>query len=290
MTAAVQRSNASAAAQALAEIVRAGHRLVVTHGNGPQIGLLALQKTAHRPDDPYPLDILDAETEGMIGYLIEQELENALGHRTRVATLLSQVEVDPRDPAFRSPTKFIGPLYGEAEARMAAGQRGWTIAPDGDKWRRVVPSPEPINIPDLGVLRLLIDQGVIVICMGGGGIPVAKRQDGALVGVEAVIDKDRASALLATAVCADALLMLTDVDAVYSGWGDPGAEPIRYITPGEAEILDLPAGSMGPKMQSACRFVRAGGAMAGIGSLHDAAAILRREAGTIVCAETTAEA
>jgi carbamate kinase len=283
MTAAAQRANARTAATALARIVRAGHRLVVTHGNGPQIGLLALQQAAYRPEVPFPLDILDAGTEGMIGYLIEQELENALGHRTPVATLLTQVEVDPHDPAFHNPTKFIGPLYQEAEARTIAGPRGWAIGRDGDGWRRVVPSPEPVAIPDLGVLRLLLDRGVIVICTGGGGIPVAKRHDGTLVGVEAVIDKDRASALLATELGADALLMLTDVDALYRGWGGPDAEPIRRITPGEAAALDLPGGSMGPKVDSACRFVRAGGTMAGIGALADAAAILRREAGTVIC-------
>jgi carbamate kinase len=284
MTAAIQRANARTAAAVLAQIALAGHRLVVTHGNGPQIGLLALQQAACRDGDPYPLDILDAGTEGMIGYLIEQELENALGHNTPVATLLTQVEVDPLDPAFRNPVKFIGPLYGEAESRAVAGQQGWVVARDGDGWRRVVPSPEPVNIPDLGILRLLLDHGAIVICAGGGGIPVAKRRDGALVGVEAVIDKDRASALLATRIGADALLMLTDVDAVYRGWGGPGAEPIRRITPGEASALDLPEGSMGPKVESACRFVLAGGEMAGIGALADAAAILRREAGTVICA------
>jgi carbamate kinase len=201
-----------------------------------------------------------------------------------VATLLTQVEVDPLDPAFRNPVKFIGPLYGEAESRAVAGQQGWTVARDGDGWRRVVASPEPVDIPDLGILRLLLDHGAIVICAGGGGIPVAKRRDGALVGVEAVIDKDRASALLATRIGAGALLMLTDVDAVYRGWGGPGAEPIRRITPGEASALDLPEGSMGPKVESACRFVLAGGEMAGIGALADAAAILRREAGTVICA------
>ena len=284
MTAAVQRSNARTAAAALTEIVRAGHRLVVTHGNGPQIGLLALQQAAYQPDDPYPLDMLDAGTEGMIGYLIEQELENALGHRIPVATLLTQVEVDPHDPAFRNPVKFIGPFYGEAEARAVAGARGWAIARVGDGWRRVVPSPEPVSIPDLGVLRLLLDHGIIVICVGGGGIPVVKRRDGALVGIEAVIDKDRASALLATELGADALLMLTDVDAVYRGWGGPDAEPIRSMAPGEAAALELPEGSMGPKVGSACRFVLAGGTMAGIGALADAAAILRREAGTVICA------
>jgi len=302
MSAATQRANARTAAQALAEIARSGHDLLVTHGNGPQIGLLALQQAAYRPDAGAPLDVLDAGTEGMIGYLIEQELENALEHRVPVATLLTQVEVDLRDPAFGQPSKFIGPVYDEAEARGLAETRDWAIARDGDKWRRVVASPEPVRIPDVDVLRLLLGHGVVVICTGGGGIPVAMREDGALFGVEAVIDKDRASALLASQLGADALLMLTDVDAVYRGWGGPEAKPITRMTvdavyrgwggpeakpitrmtPEEAAALDLPEGSMGPKVQSACRFVRAGGRFAGIGALCDAAVILRQEAGTIV--------
>ncbi|MFP5481389.1 MAG: carbamate kinase, partial [Alphaproteobacteria bacterium] len=194
MTAVVQRANAARAALALAGLVRAGHDLVITHGNGPQVGLLALQGAAFRPEAPDPLDMLGAGTEGMIGYLIEQELENALSHDRPVATLLTQVVVDPADPAFRHPTKPVGPVYAEAEARTLAAQRGWTIAPDGPSWRRVVPSPKPVEIPDLRVIRLLLAQGVVVICAGGGGIPVVRRADGSLAGVEAVIDKDYASA------------------------------------------------------------------------------------------------
>jgi carbamate kinase len=282
LTAAVQRANARIAVSALAEIVKAGHQLVVTHGNGPQVGLLALRQERCKVEEADPLDVLDAGTEGMIGYLIEQELETALGREPPVATLLTQVEVDPRDPAFRNPTKFIGPLYDEEDARVLARLRGWAVAQDGARWRRVVPSPEPVRIPDLRVLRLLLDHGIIVICAGGGGIPVAARDDGALVGVEAVIDKDRASALLATALGADALLLLTDVDAVYRGWGEANAEPIRRLDLDEAATLALPEGSMGPKVDSACRFVRAGGTMAGVGALANAAAILRQEAGTII--------
>lgn len=284
MSARAERANAAVAARALAEIAQAGHRLVVTHGNGPQIGMLALRQAAGPEREAQPLDVLDAGTEGMIGYLIEQELENALGGGTPVATLLTQVEVDPRDPAFRRPTKFIGAVYEEAEARALARRHGWTIARDGAGWRRVVASPEPLRIPDLGVVRLLVENGVIVICAGGGGVPVAARSDGTMAGVEAVIDKDLVSALLAAEIGADALLLLTDVDAVHRGWGGSDAEPLRRLAGEEVAALELPAGSMGPKVEAARRFAAAGGRLAGIGALGDAAAILRGEAGTLVSA------
>jgi carbamate kinase len=231
LTADNQRANARVAALALAEIVRAGHRLVVTHGNGPQVGLLALQGAAYKPDEAYPLDVLGAETGGMIGYMIEQELENALDHAQAVATLLTQVVVDSRDPAFSRPTKFIGPVYAREEAEARAKAAGWSIAADGDHWRRVVASPAPQEIPDLRVLRLLLDQNVIVICTGGGGIPVVRRADGSLTGIEAVIDKDAASALLARELGADALLLLTDVPAVMRDFGTPRQAAIGAITP-----------------------------------------------------------
>lgn len=282
LTAENQRANVKRAAAAIAEVIAAGHRVVICHGNGPQVGLLALQGAAYKPDEAYPLDVLGAETEGMIGYLIEQELENALPEGPRVATLLTQVEVDPRDPAFRHPTKPVGPVYDKAEAERLAQSRGWSIAPDGDKYRRVVPSPLPVHIPDLGVIRLLIDQNVIVICAGGGGIPVVRREDGSFVGVEAVIDKDRAGGLLAQGIGADALLMLTDVDAVYLDWGTPDQRAVRRASP---EILDqkqFASGSMGPKVEAACAFVRATGGIAGIGALDQARAILEGEAGTLV--------
>ena len=281
MTAENQRANVQKAAVALAEIVRAGHRLVVTHGNGPQVGLLALQGAAYKPDEAFPLDVLGAETGGMIGYMIEQELENALGHSHAVATLLTQVVVAPRDPAFRNPTKFIGPVYDKAEAEARAMAAGWTIAPDGDKWRRVVPSPAPQEIPDTRVLKLLLDQDVIVICGGGGGIPVLRKPDGSLIGIEAVIDKDAASALLAQELGADALLLLTDVPAVMTGFGTPEQAEIGVITPEAALKLDLPAGSMRPKVAAAARFAVTGG-MAGIGRLTEAAQILGGQAGTRV--------
>lgn len=279
MTAEAQRLNVQAAARSLAELVRAGHQLVVTHGNGPQVGLLALQGDAYKPEEAYPLDILGAETEGMIGYMIEQELENELGHDRPVATLLTQVLVDPDDPAFARPTKFVGPVYDKAEAEARAVLAGWQIAPDGDKWRRVVPSPKPREIPDLRVLQLLLDQQVIVICTGGGGIPVMRRYDGSMVGVEAVIDKDAASALLAAQLGADVLLLLTDVDAVYRNFGSANATAVRSQVPAQARALKMPAGSMGPKVAAACDFAETGG-FSGIGRLEDALAILEGRAGT----------
>jgi carbamate kinase len=279
LTAEAQRTNVRTAAKSLAELVRAGHQLVITHGNGPQVGLLALQGAAYKPEEAYPLDVLGAETGGMIGYMIEQEMENALGHDRPVATLLTQVVVDRDDPAFANPTKFIGPVYDKAEAESRAAAAGWHIAADGDKWRRVVASPAPKEIPDMRVLKLLLGQGVVVICTGGGGIPVLRRNDGSMTGVEAVIDKDAASALLARELGADALLLLTDVDAVYRDFGTPSAAPVRNITPDQARALDVPAGSMGPKVTAACDFAETGG-ISGIGRLEDAIAILEGLAGT----------
>src|SRR5690554_117969 len=223
MTARTQRTNVRIAAEGLAAIIRAGHDLVITHGNGPQVGLLALRTAAYKPDEPYPLDMLGAETEGMIGYVIEQELENALNHERAVATLLTQVVVDQHDPAFDHPTKFIGPVYQQAEAESRASALGWHIAQDGDKWRRVVPSPRPLEIFDIRVIQLLLEQGVVVICAGGGGIPIIRCDDGSTLGIEAVIDKDAASALLAQQLKADALLLLTDVDAIYRDFGTDSA-------------------------------------------------------------------
>ena len=276
-----QRRNVRRAAAALAPIARA-HELVISHGNGPQVGLLALQSAAGTPEQAYPLDILDAETEGMIGYLIEQELNNLLPPAYRCAVLLTQIEVAGDDPAFRHPSKPIGPLYDEAQARRLARERGWAIARDGQRCRRVVASPRPRRIFELAVIELLTSQGVIVICAGGGGIPVVCRPDGSLVGVEAVIDKDLASALLARELHAEAFLMLTDVDAVYSDWATASARAIRHASPGSLRELSFAAGSMGPKVEAACEFVDQSGAMAAIGRLEDAQAILRGEAGTVI--------
>lgn len=281
LTAEAQRTNVKIAAESLAEIVRAGHELVVTHGNGPQVGLLALQGAAYKPEEAYPLDVLGAETEGMIGYIIEQELENALDHDRPVATLLTQVLVDKDDPAFGKPTKFVGPVYDKEEAEAKAEAAGWNIAQDGDKWRRVVPSPKPLEIPDIRVLQLLLEQDVVVICAGGGGIPILRREDGSMIGLEAVIDKDAASALLARQLGADALLLLTDVDAIYRDFGKDTAAPLHKLTLDEARKLDLPAGSMGPKLEAACNFAESGG-ISGIGRLEDALDILELRAGTYV--------
>ena len=229
MTAETQRANVRRAAKSLGELIGAGHRIVVTHGNGPQVGLIALQAAAGPRDGAYPLDILGAESEGMIGYLIEQELDNCLPGRTPIATLLTQVRVDAKDPAFGTPTKPIGPVYDESTARKLAGDRGWKVARDGDKWRRVVASPAPLEILEIRVISLLVERGVVVICAGGGGIPVVARDDGSLIGIEAVIDKDRASSLLAEKLGADMLLLLTDVDAVYLDFGAPEARRIKSV-------------------------------------------------------------
>jgi carbamate kinase len=276
----VQRSNVRIATHAIAQVAR-GAQIVVTHGNGPQVGLLALQAEAYRDARPYPLDVLGAQSEGMIGYLIEEELRNELPKHD-IATLLTQVIVDPADPAFARPSKPIGPCYAEVDARRLVEARGWTIGADGEAWRRMVPSPEPRRIVEIGAIRLLVEAGVIVICAGGGGIPVVVDAAGALRGVEAVIDKDVAAALLASDLRADGLVMLTDVDAIYDGWGTPAARPIPVTTPSRLRAMSFAAGSMAPKVEAACRFVDGGGRFAAIGALADLEAILAGRAGTTV--------
>ena len=276
----IQRQNIKLAAKAIAEVARE-NRVVVTHGNGPQVGLLAMQAEAYKQVKPYPLDVLDAETEGAIGYLIEQELSNQLPER-QIVTLLTQIEVDSHDPAFDRPTKPIGSIYSETEAKKLSRERGWAVAPDGNVYRRVVPSPKPKRILELSTIRLLVKVGAIVVCAGGGGIPVIVTPSGSICGVEAVIDKDLATALLATELQADALLLLTDVDAVYHQWGTPEARPIFTTTPKELSNYSFAPGSMQPKVEAACSFVEATGCLAGIGRLEDAAAILSGEKGTIV--------
>jgi carbamate kinase len=274
-----QRANARVAARAIAALAP-GNRIVVTHGNGPQVGLLALQAAAHDPDVPVPLDVLGAESEGMIGYLLEQELRAALPEGTEVATLLTLVEVDAADPGFAAPSKFIGPVYTRAEAERLAAAEGWTVRPDGTAWRRVVASPMPRRILQLGPIGWLLERGAVVIAAGGGGIPVTRGGDGRLTGVEAVIDKDHCSALLACALEADALLLATDVAAVFRDWGTPGARPIAAARADEFDGHDLPAGSMGPKVDAACAFARQRRRAAVIGALADLPAMLRGEAGT----------
>jgi carbamate kinase len=278
--AATQRRNVATAVEAIADLAQ-DHEVIVTHGNGPQVGLLALQGDAYDAVAPYPLDVLGAETEGMIGYLLDQELLNALGGRP-VATLLTQVIVDRDDPAFARPTKPIGPVYDRDTAERLAAERGWSIAPDGSSHRRVVASPEPRSIVELATLRLLVDAGVLVVCVGGGGIPVAVDREGRLYGVEAVIDKDLAAALLARGLGADALLMLTDVPAVQAGWGTPEARDLGDVSAPELRGMSFADGSMGPKIEAACRFAEATHGLAGIGALRDARAILEGRRGTRV--------
>ncbi|NDW07108.1 carbamate kinase [Jiella pacifica] len=279
LTAENQRTNVRRAADALAGLVRAGHQIVVTHGNGPQVGLLALQAAAGPADGAYPLDILGAESEGMIGYLIEQELAALLPGRD-IATLLTQVKVARDDPAFAAPTKPIGPVYDEATADRLAAERGWRVAPDGDGWRRVVASPKPLEILESRVVSMLVDHDVIVICGGGGGIPVIARAHGGLIGVEAVIDKDFASELLARQLGADMLLLLTDVDGVYAGFGTDRARRIDRISGGELSPESFPAGSMRPKIAAAASFAKTTGGDAAIGRLEDAVAIVAGDKGT----------
>jgi carbamate kinase len=275
----LQRRNVEVAARALAALARE-HELVVTHGNGPQIGLLALQSAGYDAVPPYPFDVLGAESEGMVGYLLEQALENELPDR-QIAALLTQVLVDPRDPAFAAPTKPIGPVYDQATATRLAAQRGWTVQPDGSGWRRVVPSPEPLEIVELRTIATLVRLGVVVICAGGGGIPVVKDERQSLHGIEAVIDKDLSAALLALELGADGLLLLTDVDGIQLDYGTPAARPLREATPDELARLDLPTGSMGPKAEAAARFVSRGGSFAAITSLERPGAALEGRAGTL---------
>jgi carbamate kinase len=286
LTADNQRENARTACKALAPLALE-HELVVSHGNGPQVGLLALQGSAYTEVEPYPLDLLGAQTEGMIGYLLQQELGNELPQEKRLTSLLTLVEVDPDDPAFGNPTKPIGPIYTEEEASQLAKAKGWTFKPDGASFRRVVPSPLPQRIYGIEPVELLLGAGSVVICAGGGGIPVMHTDEPVpagrrLVGVEAVIDKDLASALLAKELRADALLIVTDVDAVYSDWGTPEQRAIRRATPEALADSEFAAGSMGPKVHAACTFVEETGGLAAIGSINDTPALLRGDAGTLV--------
>jgi carbamate kinase len=283
MTADVQRTNVRAAATALAPLA-SHHQLVLSHGNGPQVGLLALQAAAYTEVDPYPLDVLGAQTEGMIGYLIEQELGNLLPIEVPFATILTMIEVDTSDPAFSDPTKFVGPVYDDAAAEALAKDKGWVFKRDGQRLRRVVPSPAPKRIFEIRPIRWLLEHGSVVICAGGGGIPTAyvAGRERTLGGVEAVIDKDLASELLAREIEADVFVMATDVDGVYDGWGTPEQRRLDRVTPGELRSREFAAGSMGPKVDAAARFVEATGRRAAIGSLKDIEAIVEGRAGTTV--------
>jgi carbamate kinase len=281
-----QRANARAACEALAPVALE-HQLVISHGNGPQVGLLALQGSAYTAVDTYPLDILGAQTEGMIGYMLEQELGNALPFERHIATLLTMIEVGRDDPAFGDPTKPIGPIYTKEESDRLAAEKGWAMKPDGSSFRRVVPSPLPRRIFGIPAIQALLEGGWIVICAGGGGIPTRYTDEPAvpgrrLEGVEAVIDKDMASALLALDVGADVLAIITDVDAAYLDWGTPDQRAIARASPAALEGAGFAEGSMGPKVTAACSFVEQTGKVAVIGSIADTAALVRGEAGTVV--------
>ncbi|NHQ87279.1 carbamate kinase [Iodobacter sp. HSC-16F04] len=286
MSADNQRENVIIAARQIA-CVAPNNELVIAHGNGPQVGLLALQNAAYSQVSPYPLDVLGAETEGMIGYMIEQELGNLLPVETPFATILTQVEVDAADPAFKNPTKPIGPVYSKEDANRLASEKGWSIAPDGDKFRRVVASPRPKRIFEIRPVKWLLEQGTIVICAGGGGIPTCYDKEGKLHGIEAVIDKDLCSALLAEELSADLLVIATDVSATFIDYGKPTQKAIASAHPDELERLGFAAGSMGPKVQAACEFARNTGKVAVIGSLNDIEAIVQGTAGTRVSIQAT---
>jgi carbamate kinase len=283
MTAEVQRSNIRVAAGAIAPIAQ-GNELVITHGNGPQVGLLALQDAAYDPDEDFPLDVLRAQTEGMIGYVIEQELGNLLPFEVPFATLLTMVEVDAKDPGLQNPTQFVGPGYDRSEADRIAAQKGWAFKQDGAKWRRVVPSPQPKRIFEIRPIKWLLEQGTVVICAGGGGIPTMYElgADRRLIGVEAVVDKDACSELLARELAADLFIMATDADAVCLDWGTPKQRRIHRAHPSALAQHKFPAGSMGPKVESACQFALATGHTAAIGALADISAIVRGEKGTLI--------
>jgi carbamate kinase len=283
----VQQAHIARAVAALAPLA-GDHELVITHGNGPQVGLLAMESARDTAlTRPYPFDVLGAQTQGMIGYWLVQALQNALPGRL-AGCLVCRTLVSADDPAFANPVKFVGPVYAEARARQLAAEYGWQVRRDGNAWRRVVPSPEPAELLDLPLISALVRTGAIVVCAGGGGVPVTRDAAGFLRGAEAVVDKDLTAALLARALHADALLLLTDVDCVQDQYGTQQARPIRLATPSVLRALHFPAGSMGPKIDAACRFVEATGAMAAIGRLDDAEALLYRKAGTIVAAEPVA--
>jgi carbamate kinase len=288
MTVEVQRDNIRTAAGAIAPVAE-HHQVVLSHGNGPQVGLLALQAAAYKDVEAYPLDVLGAQTEGMIGYLIEQELGNLLPAEVPLATILTMIEVDRDDPAFDDPTKFVGPIYDDDAAARLETEKGWVFKRDGTALRRVVPSPEPKRIFEIRPIRWLLDHDALVICTGGGGIPTAfvPEVERTLGGVEAVIDKDLASELLAREIEADLFVMATDVDGVYENWGTAEQRRLDEITPDELRTKNFAAGSMGPKVAAAARFVEATGKRAAIGSLEDIEKIVEGRAGTSVVPEHT---
>lgn len=281
-----QLANIQVAARALAPLVDE-HQVVITHGNGPQVGVLAMESAADpRLTKSYPFDALGAMTQGLIGYWILQSMGNQRPYR-QFASILNQTLVNADDPAFENPTKFVGEVYEQDRAEALAKKNGWQVKADGKHWRRVVPSPKPQEVIETKLIDHLLDESIIVVCAGGGGVPVVRTPTGDLRGVEAVIDKDLSAALLASRLQADRLLVLTDVEAVCEGFGTDAERPIRHTTPAQLRALDLPAGSMGPKVEAVCRFVEYGpkGKAAAIGTLSAAADLLTGAAGTYVSAE-----
>ena len=279
--ASTQIANVHSAAIQLAALAE-HHELVITHGNGPQIGVLALQSANdERLTTPYPFDTLGAQTQCMIGYWLLQAMQNALPGR-HVASMINQTLVLAGDPALTDPTKFIGEVYSKDQAQTLAAQYGWTVKPDGDYYRRVIGSPTPQRVIETRLIRTLLQTGAIVICAGGGGIPVIRNHTGKLQGIEAVIDKDLTAAVLAEHLEADALLILTDTNGVYTDYNTPQQQHISRATPTTLRKLNLPSGSMGPKVEAACRFVELTGDTAAIGPLHHAADILNGTTGTII--------
>ena len=279
-----QTAHAIEAAKAIARVARA-HEVVLTHGNGPQVGALALQQAGGEPDAPaLPFDVLDAMTQGEIGYLLQQAL-GAVDPSLPTATILTRVRVNPDDPALTAPpTKPIGPFYDEPTARRLAAERGWKVAPDaGRGWRRMMPSPHPLEIVELREIEVLAAAGVLVIAGGGGGIPVVRR-DGGLTGIDAVIDKDRCAAELAAACCAELLVLVTGVPRAALGFGTPARRDIIRLTVTDAlrhlDAGEFPPGSMGPKIEGAARFAGEGAGRAVITDAAHVAAALDGEAGT----------
>ncbi|MBQ8346584.1 MAG: carbamate kinase [Alphaproteobacteria bacterium] len=276
----VQMANVRIAAKAVAEIAKE-HNVVLTHGNGPQVGLLALQADAYKDVTPYPFDVLGAESQGMIGYMVAQCVGNDLPDR-QVVNIITQTEVDPNDPAYSDPRKFVGPVYDKETAEKLAAERGWTIAADGKYFRRVVPSPQPKKIVEIDTIRQLVDSGAMVIASGGGGIPVIRNEQGRLEGSEAVIDKDMSASIMAAELDADALLILTDAPSIALDWGTPDQKEIKEVSPEKLQEYSFAKGSMGPKVEAVCRFANTGKGFGAVGRLEDALDILNGKAGTII--------
>ena len=281
----IQKENIRKAAQVIAKVADK-HQVILTHGNGPQVGLLALQNSAYDKVSPYPLDVLGAETAGMIGYMMNVEIRN-LRPKLPIVTMVTETLVDHEDPAFKNPTKYVGPVYSKEEAERMAEEKGWQVKQDGEYYRRVVPSPKPQKVIEGNTVGHLSEQGALVICSGGGGVPVSLDSNGIYEGIEAVVDKDLTSAILAKQLNADALIIMTDVDAVCVNFGKPDQKKIHSATPDHMNEMDFPAGSMGPKIEAAADFVKQGGQYAAIGSLYDLEKIITGEAGTRITEEVS---